>query len=393
MAKSRNSLTLNTHSAFLNAAASRITHHGLLLACFAFLLTACQVPGAVRPTVKIGLVAPFEGRYRYVGYDVIYAVRLALRQANAAGGVGGYSVELVAYDDQADPAMAIEQARKLAADPDVVAAIGHFDEKTTAAARNAYVAAGLPLVAPAVLDPTLTPGEVETCWVCRLGPPADTVADALLRRVDRWGHRQVALVTDSGPLGTALQQGAQRHGLRVWPSVSPQDADWLRRVKGSGSQVLLCDASPVVAGEVVAALRDAGWDGSILGGPQLAASDFAAIAGRAAEGVTFVTPWPFPADAPAAAEFATAYHSVSNDVPPGPLAAPAYEATWMLLEALRRNIAAQGTPTRQGMAAVLPATERQGLLGPISLDAGHTWTDAPLYWYRINGDGTPEPLP
>ena len=60
----------------------------------------------VRPTVKIGLVAPFEGRYRYVGYDVFYAVRLALQEVNAAGGVGGYHVELVAYDDGADPAMA-----------------------------------------------------------------------------------------------------------------------------------------------------------------------------------------------------------------------------------------------------------------------------------------------
>ncbi|HIE37729.1 MAG TPA: hypothetical protein EYP77_01440, partial [Anaerolineae bacterium] len=47
--------------------------------CCLLLLTACQVPGVVHPTVKIGLVAPFEGRYRYVGYDLFPAVRLALR--------------------------------------------------------------------------------------------------------------------------------------------------------------------------------------------------------------------------------------------------------------------------------------------------------------------------
>jgi branched-chain amino acid transport system substrate-binding protein len=365
----------------------------LLLACCAFLLISCQVPGTVRPTVKIGLVAPFEGRYRYVGYDAIYAVRLALRQANAAGGVGGYSVELVAYDDQADPVMAIEQVRKLAADPGVVAVIGHFDEKTTVAARSAYVDAGLPLVAPAVLDPALTPRKTEGCWICRLGPPAETVADALLRQLDRSEYRHFALVTDGGPLGVAVQQGAHRHGLHVWPNVSPQDADWLHQVKDTGSQVVLCDASPVVAGEIVASLREAGWSGTVLGGPQLAASDFAAVAGQAAEGVTFVTPWPFPPDAPAAANFATAYRSVSNDLPPGPLAAPAYEAAWVLLEALQRDIAAHGMPTRHGMAAVILATERQGVLGPIDLDAGRSWTHAPLYWYRIDGDGTPELLP
>jgi len=104
----------------------------LLASCFLF-LTSCssplaRFPGTVRPTVKIGLVAPFEGRYRYIGYEVIYGVRLALREANHAGGVGGYNVELVAYDDGADPTMASEQARKLAVDPEVVTAIGHFRE-------------------------------------------------------------------------------------------------------------------------------------------------------------------------------------------------------------------------------------------------------------------------
>jgi len=55
--------------------------------------------GAV-PTVKLGMVAPFEGLYRAVGYDALYAVKLAVREANAAGGVGGYRLEMVALDDR-----------------------------------------------------------------------------------------------------------------------------------------------------------------------------------------------------------------------------------------------------------------------------------------------------
>ena len=131
--------------------ATRTVYCVLRIVCCVILLTACQFPGSVRPTVKIGLVAPFEGRYRYFGYDVIYAVRLALREANAAGGVAGHYVELVAYDDGADPAQAIEQARKLAVDPAVVAAIGHFREDTTSAALSVYAEVGIPLLAPAVL--------------------------------------------------------------------------------------------------------------------------------------------------------------------------------------------------------------------------------------------------
>ncbi len=87
MARFRSYVTRNTQYAL------RVVCCVLCVAYCVLLLTGCQFPGTVRPTVKIGLVAPFEGRYRYVGYDVIYAVRLALHEANAAGGVGSPPLE------------------------------------------------------------------------------------------------------------------------------------------------------------------------------------------------------------------------------------------------------------------------------------------------------------
>lgn len=355
----------------------------LLASCFLF-LTSCssplaRFPGTVRPTVKIGLVAPFEGRYRYIGYEVIYGVRLALREANHAGGVGGYNVELVAYDDGADPTVASEQARKLAVDPEVVTAIGHFREETTAAALSAYAEAGIPLVAPAVLDPALTQGEAQ---FYRLGPAADTLARVLLDHVGR--DDVVALVSDGGPLGAALVEAASQQGIKVSTAVSPDAGDWLGEMLASGADAAFCDAAPVTAGEVVAALREAGWEGDFLGGPDLAASDFAAVAGQATEGTLFVTPYPFPADVSGSGDFIAAYQNVSNGTPPGSLALPAYEATWVLLEALERDIAAHGKPTREGVAAALPATERKGLLGRVTFDNEHNWGDVPLYWYRTS---------
>lgn len=371
----------------------------LLLAPSLLLLASCsRLPAnclTVRPTVKIGLVAPFEGRYRYVGYDVIYAVRLALREANAAGGVGSppleggrggvgmYYVELVAYDDGADPVMAAEQARKLAADPQVVAAIGHFREETTGAALSAYAEAGIPLVAPAVLDRVLPWGEAE---VYRLGPAGGTLARALLQYVKT--EHVVALVSDGGPLGAALVEAAPQQRVKVSAVVSPATTDWLGEVLSSDADVVICDASPVTAGEVLSALRGTGWEGVFLGGPELAATDFVAVAGEAAEGAVFVTPWSFPADVPGGADFVAAYQEVSGGVMPGPLALPAYEATWVLLEALERDVTAHGAPTREGGSAALPATGRDGMLGHIIFDAGHNWGAAPLYWYRIGAGGT-----
>ena len=347
-----------------------------------------------------------------MGYDVIYAVRLALREANGAnnelritncglagstsllGGVKGYSpstgsgyyVELVAYDDGADPVMAAEQARKLAADPEVVAAIGHFREETTGAALSGYAEAGIPLVAPAVLDRVLPWGGAE---VYRLGPAGGTLARALLQYVKYVkGEHVVALVSDGGPLGAALVEAAPQQRVKVSAVVSPATTDWLGEVLSSDADVVICDASPVTAGEVLFSLRGTGWEGVFLGGPELAATDFVAVAGEAAEGAVFVTPWPFPADVPGGADFIAAYQEVSGGVMPGPLALPAYEATWVLLEALERDVTAHGAPTREGVGASLPATERDGLLGHVAFDAGHSWGAAPLYWYRIGAGGT-----
>jgi ABC-type branched-subunit amino acid transport system substrate-binding protein len=93
------------------------------------------------------LVAPFEGRYRLIGYDVIYSARLAVREINAAGGIDGHRVALVALDDGGDPQLAYDAARTLSIDPNVVAVVGHWLPETTAAATPVYAEAGLPLVA------------------------------------------------------------------------------------------------------------------------------------------------------------------------------------------------------------------------------------------------------
>ncbi|HPD40565.1 MAG TPA: ABC transporter substrate-binding protein [Anaerolineae bacterium] len=116
-------------------------------------LTAC-LPPALPPVVKIGLVAPFEGADRDVGYEAIYAARLAVREINAASGAGRARLELVAYDDRADAGFATTAARNLATDEDVIAAIGHFRPESTAAARPVYAEAGLPLLALGAEDET-----------------------------------------------------------------------------------------------------------------------------------------------------------------------------------------------------------------------------------------------
>jgi ABC-type branched-subunit amino acid transport system substrate-binding protein len=105
------------------------------------------------PTVyKIGLVGPFDGRHREIGYDVIYSARLAIREENLRLESERYRVALVAQDDFGDPDTANEIARSLVIDPGVIAVIGHWLPETTAAAAPVYEEAGL-LFIPAGVEP------------------------------------------------------------------------------------------------------------------------------------------------------------------------------------------------------------------------------------------------
>jgi branched-chain amino acid transport system substrate-binding protein len=127
----------------------------LTLGLLVLTLIGCTLlPAGTAPVVRIGLVAPFEGRQREIGYDLIYAARLAVRQWNGRGGIEGYRVELVALDDGGDPELATRAAQSLALDPMVVGVIGHWLKETTAAARPVYDEAGLPLIEMGEMDET-----------------------------------------------------------------------------------------------------------------------------------------------------------------------------------------------------------------------------------------------
>ncbi len=116
--------------------------------CCVLLLAGCGLPGSVKPTVKIGLSAPFEGRYRDLGYEALHAVELAVRERNAAGGIGEcFLIELVALNDLNEAGEAAEQARKMAVDPAVMGVLGGWSEETAGISWE-YAQLGLAYLVP-----------------------------------------------------------------------------------------------------------------------------------------------------------------------------------------------------------------------------------------------------
>jgi len=79
-------------------------------------LAACGTGEASLPK-KIALLAPFEGQYREIGYNALYALRLAFADAEPM------NVQLLATDDGGTIASAIARVRALNLDPAVAAII------------------------------------------------------------------------------------------------------------------------------------------------------------------------------------------------------------------------------------------------------------------------------
>jgi hypothetical protein len=76
------------------------------------LLSGCTVSRQA-PVVKIALLAPFEGRYREIGYDALYAARLAIAES-------GYNhIDLLAIDDGGNIDSAIDRAHAIQRDQQI----------------------------------------------------------------------------------------------------------------------------------------------------------------------------------------------------------------------------------------------------------------------------------
>jgi hypothetical protein len=94
-----------------------------------FFLAACV---STRPVVKIGLVAPFEGLYRQIGYEALAAMRVAIEESET----NSFEVMPLAVDSGTDPAQVRRTVQKLLVDPSVRAVVGPFSPESAVAVAD-----------------------------------------------------------------------------------------------------------------------------------------------------------------------------------------------------------------------------------------------------------------
>ncbi|MBX7235846.1 MAG: ABC transporter substrate-binding protein [Caldilineales bacterium] len=265
---------------------SRLLRSAMTAACIGLMglaaglvLGACANRGAP-PVVKIGLIAPFEGPSRSLGYSVLHAVRLRIQQWNDAGNVP--RVELVALNDDGDPALAAILPDQLALDPDVLLVLGPPQGHTALASLPKLADHGLPTLSLAPLPDALPPG---------IAPFAGT------------GSRIAQALAASAPDATSTWQ---------LPVTTP--GIWL------GDPLTLADLVKTRPDLVPAA-------GSVA-----AEEAFGIWAGDGAEGLV----WAMAVPATLPTDFTSAYEQLAG-APPTPMAALAYAAADEALALLARH--------------------------------------------------------
>lgn len=93
--------------------------------------------------LKIGCEVPLTGGSAEQGNRTLMGATLAVEEINAAGGINGYMLELVAEDDEAQPQKSATIANKFVADEDIVAVVGYTQSSCALAAAPIYNQSGL----------------------------------------------------------------------------------------------------------------------------------------------------------------------------------------------------------------------------------------------------------
>lgn len=370
--------------------AVRYTIPALVIPCLLLALSGCALRSSsmsirgTQPLVKIGLAAPFEGLDRPLGYEALAGVKLALAERNAAGGVAGYMVELVALNDFGEPDEARLQAREFAADPAVIGVITGWSDETARVALPVYRQVGLAVAVAWSVPPELADRESGVVLVA-----ADTqrVAEVLAEVVVAGDPDRIVVVGDelsATPYAASIDASGSRVQVISPPDTwSPESIDeWsarltLSRIRPPDALILTVDGT--LAGELLLSLSTFGWMGESFGGAEAGSVNLMSVAEHAAAGLTFASPAPAGKDVPPSVERDSA---LGQDLV-APRAVLAYDATHVLLDAIELSIQQDGHPSRQGVMNALPEVRRDGLTGVIAFDTTGRRIDAPVWLYNI----------
>ena len=385
--------------------------------------SACQV---LAGSAMAGLAMPYVARaaqkavtvgidLSLTGADADTAVRIkdgflmAIDEANAKGGPGGYRVGVMMLDDgtatagQYDPAQGATNARRMIADPTCVVALGPMSSTPGKAMAPILSQGDLATITPTSTNPDITDPKFASLYR-PAGKPiyfrtvtTDAYQGPNLANyfVDTLKVKSMFGLDDSGAYGigiaTAFENQAKKRGVTVMghDRLDPKAADYspvLTKIKSLNPELIYYggDAQAGVkvvkqSYDIVPKMLKGGGDGmygpSILAGAGFPAANgwYCTVACPHVMQETALEPW--------VKRFAAKY-----SLQPSDYSITGYDAAQVAMDAIRR-VAETGKPvTRDAVRQALMTTELQTLQGVVSFDANGDITNHVVSIFRVQYD-------
>ena len=358
----------------------------------------------------IALDMPFSGPVNY-GVPARDALRLAIDQANAAGGIGGARILLESRDDgpsSHDPTRGVHNTKAFVADPRVIAMIGPAQSPIAMAEIPITNTAGFLQCSPATTNPGLTKPRYgaldlraaapERINYVRVAPSDDIQGPAAASFLfDDLGVRRLLVIDDSGDgrqIADSVSAAFQKLGgtairRALNPGADPRDVLGPLRAGQPRMGVYFGGFAETGAPEVRKAMVASGlgklpfvsWDG--IGGSGTDAGSFIQRAGRSAVGsyqssASFALP---------KADFVNAYRAKFGSEPDVYTVAT-YACAQVILDAFRM-VASKGTSAtglREALRAEAadPSHQYSTVLGTIGFDANGDSRQQFVTFYRVD---------
>jgi branched-chain amino acid transport system substrate-binding protein len=314
-------------------------------------------------TYTIGLEALTSGPASFAGVPVVQGAEMAIDEINESGTLGeGITLELDVQDSGGDPATAVSIANDFIRNDDTVGVICCTISGEAGAVRTVLDGAGMPTVTTVAL-------------LEGMNAPPNLYRVALLPGAPGEGHDQlVDLITESEDIktvaiaNTADSQGQvaeferwkeklEEVGVEVVRVIETFIAD--RDFTGPATTVAELDPDLFLVGMygdtgalMIDAVRDRGYEGTIISNYGISGENAYAQGGAAMDGAIFPVPFFADSPVPAAQEFIDRYEERYGEEP-DTFAVNGYMAAHLLAEGFRNA----EEPSREGIAQAMSEVE------------------------------------
>lgn len=322
-----------------------------------------------KPVIKLGFIGPLSGGNAQQGLGARNGFLLALEQANA--GDYPFTVEPVVLDDASDPQTGVSAALKLVNNPDVAAAIGHWNSPVALATIPVFNRFQMPMIVWGAISPKIT--EQNLPEITRVTPTLVTENKPLAEwAAGELDAKNIAIIADTSDYGTANADAFEEFFGEAGGSVLSKDllpvgaTDFravLTRLRGEAPDAVYFGGVITEAGILRRQMVELGLDVPMIGISGFYDPEFIALAGDAAPG-TMVS-YPASQSNPKLEQLMADYEARGFAEPTSPYTKYAFDAANILLGA----IAETGLEDKQALAEAIRAVKHDGALGLTSFDA------------------------